>query len=305
MSKKDKLDFAGVIMLVGFALLLAFNQVVIKITNGGFQPVFSAGIRSVLALFVLLGWMRLTGKPIVLSRHVLRSGIGIGLLFALEFVLLFIALDLTTVSRVGIIFYTMPVWLALAGHFYLPGGRLQGASVLGLVLATVGVIWAIGNRSEGQQASWVGDLATLAAAWCWAGIALTARTTRLAQILPEQQLLWQLAVSAPVLLLVSAGFGPALRDLQEIHIAGLLFQSTAVACFGFLAWFWLLKQYPTSGVASFSFLSPVFAVIMGWLFLGEQIGLEIYIALGLVCLGLILINKKPAGHRQAEAGEDD
>ena len=134
MSKKDKLDFAGVIMLVGFALLLAFNQVVIKITNGGFQPVFSAGIRSVLALFVLLGWMRLTGKPIVLSRHVLRSGIGIGLLFALEFVLLFIALDLTTVSRVGIIFYTMPVWLALAGHFYLPGGRLQGASVLGLVL---------------------------------------------------------------------------------------------------------------------------------------------------------------------------
>jgi drug/metabolite transporter (DMT)-like permease len=134
---------------------------------------------------------------------------------------------------------------------------------------------------------------------------LTARTTRLAQILPEQQLLWQLAVSAPVLLLVSAGFGPALRDLQEIHIAGLLFQSTAVACFGFLAWFWLLKQYPTSGVASFSFLSPVFAVIMGWLFLGEQIGLEIYIALGLVCLGLILINKKPAGHRPAEAGEDD
>jgi drug/metabolite transporter (DMT)-like permease len=44
---------------------------------------------------------------------------------------------------------------------------------------------------------------------------------------------------------------------------------------------------------------------MGWLFLGEQIGLEIYIALGFVCLGLILINKKPAGHRPAEAGEDD
>mgnify|MGYP001567190022 CR=1 FL=1 len=182
MSKKDKLDFAGVIMLVGFALLLAFNQVVIKITNGGFQPVFSAGIRSVLGFFVLLGWMRLTGKPIVLSRHVLRSGIGIGLLFALEFVLLFIALDLTTVSRVGIIFYTMPVWLALAGHFYLPGGRLQGASVLGLVLATAGVIWAIGNRSEGQQASWVGDLATLAAAWCLASIAWTARTAAVVAI---------------------------------------------------------------------------------------------------------------------------
>jgi hypothetical protein len=47
--------------------------------------------------------------------------------------------------------------------------------------------------------------------------------------LTHNKLLWQLAVFAPVLLLVSAGFGPALRDLQVIHIAGLLFQSTAVA----------------------------------------------------------------------------
>ena len=103
------------------------------------------------------------------------------------------------------------------------------------VLVTAGVIWAIGNRSEGQQASWVGDVATLGAAWCWAGIALTVRTTRLSQILPEQQLLWQLVVSAPVLLLLSMGFGLVLRDLQVVHIAGLLFQSTAIACFWFLS----------------------------------------------------------------------
>ena len=305
MPQKDTIDFAGVVMLVSFALLLAFNQVVIKVTNGGFQPVFSAGVRSGLALFVLLSWMRLTKKPITLSRAMLRSGVGIGLLFALEFVFLFLALDLTTVSRVGIIFYTMPVWLALVGHFYLPGGRLRGSAVLGLVLAMAGVIWAIGNRAEAQQTSWVGDLATLGAAWCWAGIALAARTTRLSQVAPEQQLLWQLVVSAPVLLLVSLGFGPALRDLQIIHIGGLLFQSTAIACFGFLSWFWLLKQYPTSGVASFSFLSPVFAVIMGWLFLDEQVGSEIYIALVLVCLGLILINKKPADDRPPDAARAD
>ena len=73
MSKKDKLDFAGVIMLVGFALLLAFNQVVIKITNGGFQPVFSAGIRSVLALFVLLGWMRFRFKVVQSSSKVVQT----------------------------------------------------------------------------------------------------------------------------------------------------------------------------------------------------------------------------------------
>ena len=121
MPQKDEIDFSSVIVLMGVALLMAFNQVVIKMINGGFQPVFSAGVRSVLALFVLLGWLRLTRKPIVFSRHVLRSGIGIGLLFAFEFVFLFMALDLTTVFRVNIIFYTMPVWLTLARNFIYPG----------------------------------------------------------------------------------------------------------------------------------------------------------------------------------------
>ena len=293
MPIKDKIDFPGVIMLVGFALLLAFSQVVIKVTNGGFQPIFLAGIRSFLAIFVLLAWMRLCGKPITLPRYSFRSGMGIGLLFALEFVLLFLALDITTVSRVGIIFYTMPVWLSLAGHFLLPNDRLNWVAALGLVLAVTGVVWAIGHRTEGQPASLFGDLAALGAALCWAGIGLTARTTKVSQLIPEQQLLWQLVVSAPVLLVAAIWFGPGLRDLQAIHLYGLLFQSTAIACFGFLSWFWLLKQYPTSGVASFSFLSPVFSVIMGWLLLDEQIGSEIYVALGLVSAGLILINRKP------------
>jgi len=77
-----------------------------------------------------------------------------------------------------------------------------------------------------------------------------------------------------------------------IHVAGLAYQILAIASFGFLAWFWLMKIYPASGVASFSFLSPVFAVVLGWLILGEEIGLTTLIALALVAGGLILINRR-------------
>jgi drug/metabolite transporter (DMT)-like permease len=45
-------------------------------------------------------------------------------------------------------------------------------------------------------------------------------------------------------------------------------------------------------VASFSFLSPVFAVLLGWLILGEQVGISIWAALGLVAAGLLLINRR-------------
>jgi drug/metabolite transporter (DMT)-like permease len=73
-----------------------------------------------------------------------------------------------------------------------------------------------------------------------------------------------------------------------------LFQIFAVASFGFLLWFWLLKIYPASGVASFSFLSPVFSVALGWLLLNEDVGPELWAALALVAGGIFLINKKPS-----------
>ena len=77
-----------------------------------------------------------------------------------------------------------------------------------------------------------------------------------------------------------------------MHLAGLAYQIVAVASFGFLAWFWLLTVYPAASVASFSFLSPLFAVLLSWLILSEEIGLTVWLALLLVAAGIYLINRK-------------
>ena len=138
----------------------------------------------------------------------------------------------------------------------------------------------------------MGDLLALGAALSWAGIALCVRVTPFSEVPAEQQLIWQLIVSAPLLLLAAPFFGGYLREIEPIHIAGMLFQIFAVASFGFLIWFALMKIYPASSVASFSFLSPVFAVILGWLILDEKIGAQIWLALGLVASGIFLINRR-------------
>lgn len=291
MERKSQMDAIGAAMLIAFALHLAFNQVVIKVTNGGFGPVFLAGLRSAGAVLILLLWMRLRGASVSLPRNSWAGGVISGLLFALEFMCLFTALDLTTVGRASIIFYSMPVWLALAAHFLLPGERLSGLRVLGLVLAMGGVALAVLDRGAGAG-SLTGDLLALIAAMCWAGIALCVRITPLSEVPPASQLLWQVAISAPILLVAAPLFGALIRDVAPIHIAGLAFQIVAVASLGFLAWFWLMKIYPASSVASFSFLSPVFAVILGWLLLNEPVTWMIWAALGLVAAGVFLINRR-------------
>ncbi len=299
MEKKSQIDLFGAVALTGFALLLAFNQVVIKVTNGGFQPVFFAGMRSAGAVVCIYLWMRWRGIPLRFEAGTRFAGFAMGCVFAFEFMCLFVALDLTAVSRASVIFYSMPVWLAIMAHLVLPDDRITPRKALGLALALGGVAVAILSRDDGAGSLW-GDLAALGAAVGWALTAMLAKASSLSRVRPEIQLMWQVGVSAPLLLLAAFFFGPFIRDLEPVHIAGLLFQIVIVVSAGFIFWLWLLSIYPASGVASFSFLSPVLTVGLGWLLLDEQVGLTLIFALILVAVGILLINR-PVRSRKRSA----
>ena len=292
MERKDHIDTVGVVSLVGFAAVLAFNQVVIKIGNEGFQPVFMAGLRSAGALAVLGLWIWWRRIPLDLSPRYRASGLLLGTLFGFEFVCLFWALDHTTVSRASILFYTMPMMLAVAAHFTLPGERLTPRRVAGLLIAMAGVALVLSRRNAGE-ASVAGDIAALAAAAGWVGIALTVRLTPVAEQRPEMQLFWQLSVSSVILLGAATAFGPLLRAPEALHLWALGYQIVVVASLGYLFWFFLMARYPASGVASFSFLSPVLSVFFGWLVLDETVGWTTVTALAMVAVGIVLINRKP------------
>jgi len=184
----------------------------------------------------------------------------------------------------------MPLWLALASTVLLPEERFTPRKVGGLLLAFGGVVIALSDRSGGAT-SWLGDLLSLLSAFCWGAIVLLVRVTPLSDMPQENQVFSQVLVSAPILLLLAPFFGPLVRDFQPIHIAGMTFQIIGVASFGFLGWFWLMKRYPANSVASFSFISPVAAVLMGWLLLDEQIANSVWLALVMVAIGITLINR--------------
>lgn len=291
MTERRAIDGFGAATLIGFAAILAFNQVVIKVTGGGFGPLFQAGLRSVGATLFLLVWMRLRGHSLAPPPGTLIWGIVSGLVFTLEFVCLYYALDMTSVSRVSILFYSMPIWVAVAGHLLLPGERLTAVRMAGLFIALVGIALAVSDRGSGQASLW-GDLLAVGAALSWAAIALLVRVTPLARMRPETQLLYQVTISAVLLLALAPLFGPLLREPQAIHLAGLAFQAFVVVGLGYLMWFWLLTIYQANGVASFAFLSPVLAVLFGWLLLDEAIGPRVWVALALVALGITLINRR-------------
>ncbi len=82
-------------------------------------------------------------------------GLLVGLFFTTEFIMLFQALEFTSVSRVSIMFYSMPFWVACGAHFLIPGERLTRIRIAGLLLAIAGVTLALSdNARPGTDLAW-------------------------------------------------------------------------------------------------------------------------------------------------------
>jgi drug/metabolite transporter (DMT)-like permease len=68
---------------------------------------------------------------------------------------------------------------------------------------------------------------------------------------------------------------------------------TAIGAFAsYLAWMWMLRHYPATQMSSFTFLTPVFALVLGVVFLGEPLTLQLVLALCGVAVGIVLVNRK-------------
>jgi drug/metabolite transporter (DMT)-like permease len=286
------MDALAASILITFNIILGLNQALVKVVNAGFSPVFQAGLRSICAIVPVLAFALLMRRRVSITDGSLPLGLLNGLLFSIEFSLLFLALDYTTVARVSLLFYTMPFWVGLAAHFLFPGERLTVARSAGLLLALGGVALVLTEEgvSAGEQA-WIGDLLALAAALAWGSIALLTRGTRLSEVTPEMNLLYQLGVSAVVLTVAAALLGDMVREPTSTIYAVFAFQVIVVVAIGFSVWFWILSIYPVSNMASFSLLAPVCGVFFGALIFDEVISATFIAALALVVSGIVLVNR--------------
>jgi len=163
MTRRDRIDVAGALALGGLAFLFATNQIAISVAVDGFAPAFAAALRSVIAAGVVALWLLARGRPLGLGRRDAGRGLALGAAFAAEFLCLFHALDLTTVPRATIMLYSMPVWLAIGAHLFLPGERITPTRAAGLGLAFAGMAlrsWPGPRRARGMRRAICGAI-------CW------------------------------------------------------------------------------------------------------------------------------------------
>lgn len=277
-----------------------FNMVAMKVGAEGIPPVLQAGLRSAVAAPLLLAWCRWRGVALGDWRRdgTLLPGLAVGAVFGLEFLFLYIGLGRTTASRAVVFLYTAPFFVALGVHFLLPDDRLTPAKAAGLGVAFLGLVLAFaeGLVAPAGPAALLGDAMCLLAGALWAATTLMIKASRLRAAPPALALLYQLVVSAPLLLLASAALGEGFAvSPTPLVVAAFLYQAAGVAGVTYLVWFGLIARHSTSRLSAFSVLTPIFGVLAGVLLLGEGIGPLFGLAVALVAAGLWLVNRPDNG----------
>jgi drug/metabolite transporter (DMT)-like permease len=295
-GKAEALDSRAVLILVVLCASWGLQQVAIKIANVGISPVLQAGIRSAGATVLVWVWMAVRRESFLNKDGTFWWGIGAGLLFSAEFILIYWGLQFTVASRAVIFLYTSPFVVALGAQLFIPGESLRKTQVAGLCCAFFGLLAAFGESLHSPSTRMlIGDGMLVGAAVFWGATTVLIKASPLSLISPSKTLLYQLSVSAMILPLGSLCMQESgVVRMTPMIVGSLIYQTVWIAFITYLAWFWLVRKYPASRLASFTFLTPLFGVIAGGVLLHEPITAILLLSLTLVGAGIYLVNRPTA-----------
>jgi drug/metabolite transporter (DMT)-like permease len=296
-DRKEHLDGIAVFSLLLCCILWGLNQVATKVALAEIPPLMQAAARSIGASLLVGLWSRMRGIALFERDGTRRGGMLAGALFAIEFACIFVGLQFTSASRMVVFIYLAPFVVALGMPFIARSERLSRLQLCGLAAAFGGVAWAFAEGFLGAPAAgarqWIGDALGVGAALLWGATTLVIRGSRLSAASAEKTLLYQLGVSGVLLALASPLAGESWpRTLTSASLVPLAFQTVIITFASYLLWFWLVRHYPATRLASFTLLTPVAGLVAGVVLLNEPITLRLVVALATVAAGIFIVNRR-------------
>jgi drug/metabolite transporter (DMT)-like permease len=294
-SRKEHLDTLAVGLLLVCCLFWGGQQVLIKATVGEVPPLWQAALRFAGATTLLALWCVASRVPLFDRDGTLWPGLLAGLLFAGEFTCIYLGLHDTAASRLTVFLYTSPFVVALLLPRWVPAERLRGVQWVGLLIAFAAVALAFseGFRGATTARQLRGDALALGGGVLWGLTTLVIRASAMAHASAEKTLFYQVAVTTIAAPLLSLALGePWSLHYSAFAWTSLALQTVVGAFASYLTWMWLLRHYPATRISSFTFLTPVFALVLGVALLHEPLTPQLVLALAGVGAGIVLVNRR-------------
>ncbi len=273
-------------------------------------PLLLAAMRFLVAGLVLFGWTMARGEQSPRRRQWASAFLLAFLIFVLDYGLLFWAEQRVPSGLAAVMMATIPVFMALSEIILLRTQKLTLRLAIALMIGIAGVAVLVSRSLNlgGAPIDRAGALALIVGAICWS---LASALTRKLP-LPSSKVVSsaaQMLAGGVLLTVASAAMGefPSFhpRTVSLAAWLSLLYLIVAGSIAGFTAYVWLIHHESPTKVGTYAYVNPVVAVVLGYFFAGEAIGLRTILGAAFVIVSVVVITTARSAQPPAVLATED
>jgi drug/metabolite transporter (DMT)-like permease len=257
-------------------------------------PFLLAAMRFLVAGLVLYGWTLARGERSPTRRQWASVSVLALLIFVLDYGLLFWAEQRVPSGITAVMMATIPAFMALSEIIFLRTQRLtvRLGSALLIGLAGVGVLMSRSLDLGGAPIDRLGAAALIVGSVSWS---IASALARMLPLPPSK------VMSSGAQMLAGGAFlgltAVALGEFQNFHPSvvsrgawlALLYLIVAGSIIAFTAYVWLIHHESPTKVATYAYVNPVVAVLVGYFLGGEALGLRTILGTVFVLISVVVI----------------
>ncbi|HNB24812.1 MAG TPA: EamA family transporter [Candidatus Melainabacteria bacterium] len=198
---------------------------------------------------------------------------------------------------VSLLIAMVPIYFAIL-EWIKPGGKAPNFKTsIGLIIGTIGLLLLIGPHkimSGSSDIDLKGVFIVLGGSLAWSIGSLLSKTTRISEN-PTMGLAMQTLAAGIMMFVLSCGFGE-IASMQFTAVSvkslvSLLYLIVFGSLVGFTSYVWLLQTVSPTLVATYAYVNPVIAVLLGWLLAGEKVTADTMLAGSVILVAVWLITQ--------------
>ncbi|PYS10728.1 MAG: hypothetical protein DMG17_24130 [Acidobacteria bacterium] len=293
----DRKNYAVDALLLSTVLIWGFNYAIVKMTFRYFHPIAFNAVRFTVSSAAMFLVLKMRGEGLRIASHDIRRILWLGFIANAFYQFLFVlGLARTGAGNGALIMALSPVFAFLIG-VAMGRERFSRGVLMGIIMSLAGVAAIVAFGSEGISfaGSWRGDLLMMAASICW-GWQSAESTRLLGKYGPIRLTVATMIAGTAMMVPMSLPWiiAQPWPSIAPIAWLGLGYSALLSIAYGYFVWAHALNTIGVARTSVFNNLTPIVALLAGWLLLGENPVASQIAGVVLVLVGVFIVrSRKP------------
>ncbi|MBK7629459.1 MAG: EamA family transporter [Ignavibacteriales bacterium] len=287
----DKPNIRAYIAWIAICILWGTTYLFIRIGVESVPPMLFAGFRWIVAGLILITILKISGKQLPKKSDLIHIAIiGIALL-GFGNGLVVVGEQYVESGLAALLITTVPFWMVGVESFLPKGPKLNWMTISGLVVGSLGVGLIFGGDLKYifETKYLIGVLSILGAVVSWSLGSVYSKYKKVS-VHPLMSASVQMLMAGSLQIILGSVMGEfSVLHFTQSGIISLAYLVVFGSILGYGSYIYAIEHLPLSLVSTYAYVNPIIALILGWIFLNEQLSIFTLIAAMVIIVGVVLV----------------